>query len=57
MDSCVGVGRVITVYGSMVMEIFPKELLCLKRLSFYISLFSTEAHTKFPEGKGIRKLP
>lgn len=57
MDSCVGVGRVITVYGSMVMEIFPKELLCLKRLSFYISLFSTEAHTKFPEGNGIRKLP
>lgn len=48
-----GLGRVIMLYGSKVLETFPKEVLCFKSLPLYVLLSFTEVYTKFAKGKGI----
>lgn len=49
--SCVGVGRVVPLYGCMLVETFYKELLCLERLPLYTFISSAKSHTKFSKGK------
>lgn len=51
----ISVCRIITLYGSTVVGIFFKEFYCLKKLPLY-TFSAFKAHTKFPNGKGTKKL-